>query len=71
MKKVIAKDDFQAFISGKLHSHIKGEEITGLKYEQIVKLNEMGLIEPLDFKDLVIIKREIDNPAKDKKTKEE
>jgi hypothetical protein len=71
MKKVIAKVDFQAVISGKLYSHIKGDEITGLKYEQIVKLNEMGLIEPLDFKDLVIIKREIENPTKDKKTKEE
>lgn len=71
MKKIIARVDFQAFINGELKSHIKGDEITGLKYQQIAKLNEMGFIEPLDFKDLVVIKREIENPKKDTKIKEE
>lgn len=60
MKKIIARVDFQAFINGNLHSHIKGDEITGLTYEQIVKLNEQGFIEPLTYKDLVLIKRELE-----------
>ena len=57
MKKVIAKIDFTA--NGKYY--IAGDEITGLNYNQIIKLNEKGLIEPLEYKDLVIIKRELEN----------
>ena len=63
MKKVIAKIDFIANDT----QYIKGDEITGLTYEQIVKLNEKGFIEPLDYRDLVLIKRELEN----KKNKEE
>lgn len=55
MKKVIAKMDFTSNIG----SYIKGDEIPNLTYEQIVRLNEKGFIEPLDYKDLVLIKREL------------
>ena len=57
MKKIIAKINFTSNIG----SFVAGEEIIGLDYYQIVKLNEMGFIEPLDYKDLVLIKRELDN----------
>lgn len=56
MKKIIAKVDF----SSNLGNYIVGDEIQNLTYEQIVKLNEKGFIEPLTFKDLVLIKRELD-----------
>ena len=56
MKKVIAKKDFTTNIG----EYIAGDEITNLTYEQIVKLNEKGFIEPLNYKDLVLIKRELD-----------
>jgi hypothetical protein len=45
--------------------YIKGEEVNGLNFKQIVKLNEKGFIEPLYYKDLVLIEREL------KKKKEE
>lgn len=64
MKKVIAKIDFTTNIG----DYIAGDEITGLTYEQIAKLNEKGFIEPLEYKDLVLIKRELEN---NKKIKEE
>ena len=67
MKKVIAKKDFTTNVG----EYIAGDEITGLTYEQIVKLNEKGFIEPLNYKDLVLIKRELDNPKKETKIKEE
>jgi len=57
MKKVIAKIDFTTNIG----NYIAGDEITGLTYEQIVKLNEQGFIEPLEYRDLVLIKRELEN----------
>ena len=56
MKKIIAKINFIA--NGK--DYIAGEEIKGLDYKQIIKLNEKGFIEPLDYKDLVLIKRELE-----------
>lgn len=56
MKKIIAKVDF----SSNLGNFVAGDEIQNLTYEQIVKLNEKGFIEPLTFKDLVLIKRELD-----------
>lgn len=55
--KIIAKVDF----SSNKGDFMKGEEIKELTYEQIVKLNEKGLIEPLSFKDLILIKRELEN----------
>lgn len=60
MKKVIAKIDFVA----NNNKYIIGDEINGLTYEQIVKLNEKGFIEPLDYKDLVLIERELKQPKK-------
>lgn len=56
MIKVIAKIDF----STNLGDYVKGEEIKGLTYNQIIKLNEYGFIEPLSHKDLVLIKRELE-----------
>lgn len=56
MKKIIAKIDFTTNIG----NYIKGDEIENLTYEQIVKLNEKGFIEPLEYKDLVLIKRELE-----------
>lgn len=64
MKKVIAKINFTANGIG----YIAGDEITGLTYRQIAKLNELGFIEPLEYKDLVLIQRELENK---KKIKEE
>lgn len=55
MKKVIAKIDFTSNIG----DYVAGDEIKDLTYEQIVKLNEKGFIEPLNYKDLVLIKREL------------
>ena len=54
--KIIAKENFTA--NGK--EYIVGDEIKNLQYYQIVKLNEKGFIEPLDYKDLVLIKRELE-----------
>ena len=60
MKKIIAKIDFTSNIG----NYIKGDEIKNLTYKQIVKLNEKGFIEPLEYKDLVLIEREL-NKMKD------
>lgn len=65
--KIIAKVDFTTNIG----SYIKGDEIKDLNYNQIVKLNEKGFIEPLSFKDLVLIKRELEQPKKLFKKEEE
>jgi len=46
-----AKTDF--FINGKFYA--KGDKVEGT-YEQIVKLNEKGYIEPLSTKELYEIK---------------
>ena len=67
MKKIIAKIDFTSNIG----NYVAGDEIKGLTYGQIVKLNEQGFIEPLEYKDLVLIKRELDNPKKENEIKEE
>lgn len=58
MKKLIARKDFTA--NG--IDYIEGDEIKTNNYEAIVRLNEKGFIEPLTYKDLVLIKRELDNP---------
>ena len=57
MKKVIAKIDFTT----NNEAYIAGDEIKGLTFEQIVKLNEKGFIEPLEYRDLVLIKRELES----------
>ena len=53
--KIIAKIDFVA----NNKKYIVGDEINDLTYEQIVRLNEMGFIKPLDYKDLVLLEREL------------
>lgn len=60
--KIIATKNFSA--NGV--DYIKGDEIKTTNYEAIVKLNELGFIEPLDYKDLVLIKRELENSNKKK-----
>lgn len=55
MKKVIAKKDFS--INGV--SYITGDEIKITDVEKITKLNELGYIEPLSYKELVMIGREV------------
>lgn len=57
MKKIIAKIDF----TSNKGDYIAGDEISGLTYNQIVKLNEQGFIEPLSYKDLILIKRELED----------
>ena len=54
--KIIAKIDFKANDK----EFIAGDEIKDFDYKQIVKLNELGFIEPLSYKDLVLIKRELE-----------
>ena len=62
MKTIKAIKNFVA--NGK--AYIVGDIITDLTFMQIAKLNEMGFIEPLSYEDLAIIKRELDNPKKNK-----
>ena len=61
MKKIIAKIDFNSNIG----NYVAGDEIEGLTYDQIFKLNEIGFIEPLTFKDLVQIQRELKQDKKE------
>ena len=61
MTKVIAKVDFTTSYD----EYVKGEEIKNLTYEQIVKLNEKGFIEPLSYRDLVLLKKELENKKKE------
>ena len=63
MKKIVAKIDFIA----NNNFYIKGDEIDNLTYEQIVRLNEKGFIEPLEYRDLVLIKRELEKPKKEER----
>lgn len=55
MKKVIAKKDF--ILNG--NNYIVGDEVKIDNIEAITKLNEKGFIEPLSYKDLVLLEREI------------
>jgi len=65
MKKVIAKIDFIA--NGK--NYIVGDEINIKDINAIKRLNEKGFIEPLDYKDLVLIERELNNKVKEENKK--
>lgn len=57
MKKIIAKIDFE--MNGK--KYIVGDEIDTKDIRVIRILNEQGFIEPLTYKDLVLIEREAKN----------
>ena len=65
MKKLIAIKDFSAGNK----DYIEVDEIKITNYEAIVELNEKGFIEPLGYKDLVLIRRELEN--KNSKKEEE
>lgn len=55
MKKIIAKIDFA--LNGE--DYIVGDEIKTDDIKIIRKLNEKGFIEPLEYRDLVLIEREL------------
>jgi hypothetical protein len=55
MKKIIAKIDF--VLNGE--DYIAGDEIKTDDIKIIRKLNEKGFIEPLEYRDLVLIEREL------------
>lgn len=67
MKKLIAKKDFTI----DNNTYIIGDEVNVKDISIIKKLNEKGFIEPLNFKELVIIERELKNPIKSYKKEEE
>lgn len=67
MKKLIAKKDFT--IDG--IPFVIGDEVNVKDIVTIKKLNEKGFIEPLNFKELVIIERELKNLIKSYKKEEE
>lgn len=67
MKKLIAKKDFT--IDG--IPFVKGDEVNVTDISIVKKLNEKGFIEPLNFKELVIIEKELKNPVKNYKKEEE
>ena len=67
MIKIIAKKDFT-----RKGEHIfANDEIEVNSVEEIVKLNEKGFIEPLTFKEIVQLKKELENPKTDFKIKKE
>ena len=55
MKKIIAKKDF--ILNDK--QYIAGDEIETKDMKVIIQLNEKGFIEPLDYKELVLLEREL------------
>lgn len=61
MKKIIAKKDFTIDDD----TYLVGEEVVIDNIETIIKLNEKGFIEPLDFKELSILKRQFKNNDKE------
>lgn len=67
MIKIIAKKDFTR--NGEYV--FAGDEIKANDISEIVRLNEKGFIEPLTFKDIVQLKKELENPKTDFKIKKE
>lgn len=62
MDKIIARIDFE--LNGKFY--LKGDKIEEVKdINSIRKLNESGFIEPLSYRDLVLIERELNNKKKE------
>lgn len=57
MDKIIASKDFTLNDV----DYLKDEVVVVKTYEEVVKLNEFGLIKPLTHKELVLIKRELEN----------
>lgn len=67
MIKIIAKKDFTR--NGEYV--FVGDEVKSNDISEIVRLNEKGFIEPLTFKDIVQLKKELENPKNDFKIKKE
>lgn len=67
MIKIIAKKDFTR--NGEYV--FVGDEIKTNDISEIVRLNEKGFIEPLIFKEIVQLKKELENPKTDFKIKKE
>lgn len=61
MKKLIAKKDF--VLNGM--PYITGDEVETKDIAEIKKLNEKGFIEPLNYKELVILERNLRNNPKE------
>ena len=56
MNNIIASKDF--IFNGK--EYLEKEIVEVDNYEQVIKLNEIGLIKPLTHKELILIKRELE-----------
>ena len=62
-----AKIDF--ILKGKFYEENKEIELDGIKFEEVIKLNEKGYIYPLTTKELYEIKEKIENSSKKKEVK--
>ena len=62
-----AKIDF--ILNGKFYEENKEIELDGIKFEEVIKLNEKGFIYPLTTKELYEIKEKIKNSSKKKEDK--
>ena len=62
-----AKIDF--ILNGKFYEENKEIELDGIKFEEVIKLNEKGYIYPLIRKELYEIKEKIENYSKKKEVK--
>ena len=62
-----AKIDF--ILNGKFYEGNKEIELAGIKFEEVIKLNEKGYIYPLTTKELYEIKEKIENSSKKKEVK--
>lgn len=56
MEQVIARIDFK--VNGV--DYLQGEHVDVKSYEEVVKLNALGFIEPLTHRQLVLIRREFE-----------
>ena len=62
-----AKIDF--ILNGKFYEENKEIELDGIKFEEVIKLNEKGFIYPLTTKELYEIKEKIKNSSEKKEVK--
>lgn len=62
-----AKIDF--ILNGKFYEENKEIELDGIKFEEVIKLNEKGYIYPLTTKELYEIKEKIKNSSEKKEDK--
>lgn len=67
MKAIKAKKDF--VLEGK--PYIMGDEVNTKDMNLIKRLNEKGFIEPLSYRDLVLIERDLNKPFKKEEVKDD